>query len=160
MRRKDNLKVAPSNGNVFRELGFSAGESEHLLIRADLLLQLQKTLAVRQLTQVQTARLLHVTPSRIRDLQHGRIDLFRADGLIDMLARFGVPVALEPGGTRCSHAAARRCRQSCSWRRRENRARSPGRTRQRLRAAAERVAAGDRGRAGGWAAKRGPSERS
>jgi len=92
MRRKNELKVTPSTGNVFRDLGFSAEESEHLLVRADLLLQLQKTLAARELTQVQAARLLHVTQPRVSDLLRGRIDLFSTDSLIDMLARLGVRV--------------------------------------------------------------------
>jgi hypothetical protein len=42
MRRKTNLKVTPSTGNVFRDLGLSTADSERLLVRADLLLQLQK----------------------------------------------------------------------------------------------------------------------
>jgi predicted XRE-type DNA-binding protein len=92
MRRKSNLKFTPSTGNVFRDLGFSAEESEHLLVRADLLLQLQKTLAAKELTQAQAARLLHVSQPRVSDLLRGRIDLFSTDSLIDMLARLGVRV--------------------------------------------------------------------
>jgi len=90
MRRKTRQDITPSSGNVFRDLGFSAQESEHLLVRADLLLQLQKTLAARELTQVQAARLLHVSQPRVSDLLRGRIDLFSTDSLIDMLARLGV----------------------------------------------------------------------
>jgi hypothetical protein len=33
------VRVTPSTGNVFRDLGFSKEESEHLLVRADLLIQ-------------------------------------------------------------------------------------------------------------------------
>lgn len=92
MRRKNSLKVTPSSGNVFRDLGFTAEDSEHLLVRADLLLLLQKTLAARELTQVRAATLLQVTQPRISDLLRGRIDLFSTDTLIDMLARLGVRV--------------------------------------------------------------------
>jgi predicted XRE-type DNA-binding protein len=92
MRRKNKLTITPSTGNVFRDLGFSAEESEHLLVRADLLLQLQKALATRGLTQAQVAKLLHVTQPRVSDLLRGRIDLFSTDSLIDMLARLGVRV--------------------------------------------------------------------
>ena len=92
MRRTSNLKVTPSSGNVFRDLGFSAEECEHLLVRADLLLQVQKALAARGLTQTQAARLLHVTQPRVGDLLRGRIDRFSTDSLIDMLARLGVRV--------------------------------------------------------------------
>ena len=92
MRRTNRLKVTPSTGNVFRDLGFSAEASEHLLVRADLLLQLQKTLTARELTQAQAARVLRVTQPRVSDLLRGRIDLFSTDTLIDMLARLGVRV--------------------------------------------------------------------
>ena len=92
MKRKGSLKVTPSTGNVFRDLGFSADEAEHLLIRADLLIQLQKAIASRGLTQVKTAKVLRVTQPRVSDLLRGRIDLFSTDSLIDMLARLDVHV--------------------------------------------------------------------
>ncbi len=102
MARKNSLKVTPSTGNVFRDLGFSTEEAEHLLVRADLLIQLQKALASRQLTQAKAARLLRVTQPRVSDLLRGRVDLFSTDSLIDMLARLGVHVrfVLKPGRRR------------------------------------------------------------
>lgn len=36
------LRVTASTGNVFRDLGFRGEEAEHLLIRADLMIQVQK----------------------------------------------------------------------------------------------------------------------
>lgn len=90
MPRKSNLKVTPSSGNVFRDLGFSADEAEHLLIRADLLIQLQKAIASRGLTQAKAAKILRVTQPRVSDVLRGRIDLFSTDSIIDMLARLGV----------------------------------------------------------------------
>lgn len=92
MPRKNSLKVTPSTGNVFRDLGFSGDEAEHLLIRADLLIQLQKAIASRALTQAKAAKLLRVTQPRVSDVLRGRIDLFSTDSLIDMLARLGVHV--------------------------------------------------------------------
>ncbi len=92
MPRKNSLKGTPSTGNVFRDLGFSAEEAEHLLVRADLLIQLQKVLASRGLTQAKAAKILRVTQPRVSDLLRGRIDLFSTDSLIDMLARLGVHV--------------------------------------------------------------------
>lgn len=92
MRRASKLKGTPSSGNVFRDLGFSAEEAEHLLIRADLLIQLQKTIASRRLTQTKAATILRVTQPRVSDLLRGRLDLFSTDTLIDMLALFGVHV--------------------------------------------------------------------
>jgi predicted XRE-type DNA-binding protein len=92
MRRTNRLKVTRSSGNVFRDLGFPTEEAEHLLIRADLLIQLQKAIAARDLTQAKAATILRVTQPRVSDLLRGRLDLFSTDTLIDMLARLGVHV--------------------------------------------------------------------
>ncbi len=94
MSRKSNVQITPSTGNVFRDLGFSSEEAQHLLIRADLLIQLQKTIASRGLTQMKAAKILRVTQPRVSDLLRGRIDLFSTDSLIGMLARLGVEVRL------------------------------------------------------------------
>jgi len=92
MPRKSSPKITPSTGNVFRDLGFSQEEAEHLLVRSDLLIQLQKAITARGLTQAKAAKLLRVTQPRVSDLLRGRIDLFSTDSLIDMLARLGVRV--------------------------------------------------------------------
>jgi predicted XRE-type DNA-binding protein len=86
------LKITPSSGNVFRDLGFSPEEAEHLLIRSDLMIAVQKALERRALTQAAAARILGVTQPRVSDLLRGRIDLFSTDALIDMLARLGIRV--------------------------------------------------------------------
>ena len=88
------LKVTPSTGNVFRDLGFRREEAEHLLVRADLLIQVQKLIASRRLKQIEAAKLLHVSQPRVSDLLRGRIDLFSTDALIDMLARLGARVRI------------------------------------------------------------------
>jgi predicted XRE-type DNA-binding protein len=94
MAKRNAVRVTPSTGNVFRDLGFSMEESEHLLVRADLLIQVQKAIASRRLKQAETAKVLRVTQPRVSDLLRGRIDLFSTDALIDMLARLGVGVRL------------------------------------------------------------------
>ena len=88
------LKVTRSSGNVFRDLGFPPEEAEHLKVRSDLMIQLQKLIASRAFTQAETAKILRVTQPRVSDLLRGRIDLFSTDTLIDMLARLGVQVKL------------------------------------------------------------------
>src|ERR671919_394268 len=98
MAKKKAVRVTPSTGNVFRDLGFSKEESEHLLVRADLLIQVQKAIASRRVRQAEAARILRVTQPRVSDLLRGRIDLFSTDALIDMLAR------LDVGGTFGSQA--------------------------------------------------------
>ncbi|MGH7928645.1 MAG: helix-turn-helix domain-containing protein [Candidatus Binatia bacterium] len=83
-----------SSGNVFRDLGFPPGEAQHLIVRSDLMIKVQKLIASRRLTQAEVAKILHVTQPRVSDLLRGRIDLFSTDALIDMLARLGVRVQI------------------------------------------------------------------
>ena len=83
-----------SSGNVFRDLGFPSEEAEHLLIRSDLMIQIEKVLKARRLKQAEAARIMRVTQPRVSDLLRGRLDLFSTDTLIDMLARLGVHVRL------------------------------------------------------------------
>ena len=92
MARRTRLKITPSAGNVFRDLGFSREEAEHLLIRSDLMIAVQKAVARRALKQAEAAKILGVTQPRVSDLLRGRIDLFSTDALIDMLARLGIRV--------------------------------------------------------------------
>lgn len=87
-------RMIRSSGNVFRDLGFSPAEAEHLRIRSTLMVELRRVLARRGLTQAQAARLLGVTQPRISDLARGKIDRFSIDTLVDLLARAGVRVRL------------------------------------------------------------------
>jgi predicted XRE-type DNA-binding protein len=88
------LKMTPSMGNVFRDVGFSTGKAEHLLVRADLMIKVQKLIESKHLTQAKLAKTLRISQPRVSDLRRGRIDLFSTDALIDILARLGVRVRL------------------------------------------------------------------
>jgi predicted XRE-type DNA-binding protein len=86
------IKITPSSGSVFTDLGFSEEEAEHLRIRSDLMMEVRKLIEERKLTQSGAAKLMGVTQPRISDLVRGRIDLFSIDALVGMLARAGVHV--------------------------------------------------------------------
>jgi predicted XRE-type DNA-binding protein len=43
------VKLTRSGGNVFRDLGFSGDEAEHLKVRAELMLNVQKVITARGL---------------------------------------------------------------------------------------------------------------
>ena len=94
------LRVTASTGNVFRDVGFRREEAEHLLVRADLMIQVQKLIAARRLKQREAAQIFRVSQPRVSDLLRGRIDLFSTDALIDMLARLGARVRLTVKPTR------------------------------------------------------------
>jgi len=87
-------KVTPSTGNVFRDVGFSRKEAEHLKVRADLLIDVNRAIARRGLTQAAAAKILGVHPPRVSDLMRGKIELFSIETLIDMLARLGLSVKI------------------------------------------------------------------
>jgi predicted XRE-type DNA-binding protein len=89
-----SVKITRSNRNVFRDLGFDVEEAEHLKIRADLMIQVQKRITAGGYKQAEVAKILSVTQPRVSDLLCGRIDLFSTDALIDMLACLGVRVHL------------------------------------------------------------------
>jgi len=87
-------KVTRSSGNVFRDLGFGPEEAEHLLVRSELMIKIERLLKGRGLTQAEAARIMRVSQPRVSDLLRGKIGLFSTDTLIDMLARLGVTVRI------------------------------------------------------------------
>ena len=86
------IKITKGSGNVFRDLGFPSVETEHLRVRAELMLALERWMARRRLTQARAAKLLGVSQPRVNDLLRGRLHRFSIDALVDMLARAGVRV--------------------------------------------------------------------
>ncbi len=102
---RGRLKVTRSSGNVFRDVGFAPEEAEHLLIRSDLMVKIEKLLKARRLKQAEAAKAMGVSQPRVSDLLRGRIDLFSTDALIDMLARLGVTVRLVFAASRSRRVA-------------------------------------------------------
>ncbi len=91
---KARVKVIASSGNVFRDLGFGPEDAQHLLVRSQLMLKIEKLLKARHLTQAAAARIMGVSQPRVSDLLRGKVNLFSTDALIDMLAKLGVTVRL------------------------------------------------------------------
>lgn len=86
------IEITTGAGNVFRDLGFSHVEAEHLRIRAELMVALERLVARRRLTQARAATLLGVSEPRVSELVRGRVHRFSIDALVNMLARAGVRV--------------------------------------------------------------------
>ena len=78
-----------SSGNVFKDLGFSSEQSANLLVRAELMLEIEKYIKRERLTQTEAAKQLGVTQPKISNLLNGKIDTFTIDKLVNMLARVG-----------------------------------------------------------------------
>jgi predicted XRE-type DNA-binding protein len=91
---KPKAKLTRSSGNVFRDLGFGPEEAQHLLVRSELMVKIEKRLRARGLTQAEAATIMGVSQPRVSDLLRGKIGLFSTDSLIDMLATLGVTVRI------------------------------------------------------------------
>jgi predicted XRE-type DNA-binding protein len=86
------MKKRMSTSNVFRDLGFGAEEAANLKLRAMLMVEIEKYIQEKRLTQKRTAERLGVTQPRISDLMRGKIELFSVDTLITMLTHAGLKV--------------------------------------------------------------------
>jgi predicted XRE-type DNA-binding protein len=89
-----STRIRRSKGNVFRDLGFDAAESENLRLRSDLMIELSKLVRSRRLTQDKAAAMFGVSQPRVSDLMRGRIDRFSVDMLVAMLGKAGLRVRL------------------------------------------------------------------
>lgn len=82
------LKIIIGNGNVFRDIGFTEGEAENLLLRSELMSQVREV--ARGYTQQEAAKMLGITHPRLNQLLKGKISLFGLDALVNILAKAGL----------------------------------------------------------------------
>ncbi|MFM8901556.1 MAG: helix-turn-helix domain-containing protein [Burkholderiales bacterium] len=87
--------VVNSSGNVFSDLGFGPEEAQLLAMRAHLMADLRNAIEQRGWTQVQAAKALGVSQSRVSDLVRGKWDKFSLDMLVTLAVRCGQRVKLE-----------------------------------------------------------------
>ena len=96
MGRKDK-QIIESSGNVFADLGFEQHEAENLLVRASLMAAIKAYIESDGITQREAAERFNVAQPRISETYQGKIELFSADKLINMLARVGRYVEISIG---------------------------------------------------------------
>jgi predicted XRE-type DNA-binding protein len=87
--------IMPGSANIFEDLGFPPQEAEHLLIRADLMLQLRWLIQTHSWTLDQASTQLSESIDRIEALLNGKIGEFTIEQLIILLNRAGMKVRLE-----------------------------------------------------------------
>ena len=88
MRRK--FKIERGSGNAFRDVGFPRDEAHNLLLRAELMMRVERFVKEHGLTQVAAAKALGVTQPRLNQLLKGKIELLSLDALVRMLANAGL----------------------------------------------------------------------
>lgn len=91
---KAKEKITKSSGNVFVDLGFPLEEAEILVMRSNLMCELERLIAERRWTQAEAAKILGIGQSRVSDLVRGKWDKFSLDMLITLMTRAGRKVEL------------------------------------------------------------------
>ncbi len=86
------IEFIESSGNLFEDVGFKNHEAKKLQFKSYLMVSLMKYIKGSGLTQVEAAKRLGVTQSRMSNLMNHRIDLFSAEMLLDMMERAGFRV--------------------------------------------------------------------
>jgi predicted XRE-type DNA-binding protein len=86
------IRMQRSSGNLFRDIGFPRGAAVNLQIRSQMMIEIEKIIEERGLTQSAAADILGVTQPRVSDLVRGNIEVFSIDTLVEMLDRFDVSI--------------------------------------------------------------------
>lgn len=88
------MGIIKSSGNIFKDLGFSHEESDKLTIKANLMVQIEKIIKDKGITQDEASKLMGVSRPRVSDVMRGKIDKFTIDALVDMLTKAGMHVSV------------------------------------------------------------------
>ena len=91
---REDSRIIASSGNVFADLGFESAEARLLAMRADLMIELEKQIKARGMTQTQAAEVLGVSQGRVSDLMRGKTNKFSLDMLVTFADKLGRPVQI------------------------------------------------------------------
>ncbi len=82
-------RATKSSDNVFVDLGFDPAEAAVLQMRSNLMSDLRLYIEKHKLTQVEAAKRLGISQSRVSDLTRGKWEKFSLEMLITLEARLG-----------------------------------------------------------------------
>ena len=96
MPKREALEQYPSTGNVFADLGL-ADAGEHL-IKAGLVVRINRTIRQRKLTQAAAAQLMGIDQPKVSRLQRGYLTNFSVERLMHFLTLLGrdVEIVVKP----------------------------------------------------------------
>ncbi len=89
---KDDVRVTSSSGNVFADLGLP--DSDQLLVKADLAIEVARVLEERDLTQAEAAEIMGVDQPKVSALVRGRLEGFSLERLYRFLNALGRDVEI------------------------------------------------------------------
>lgn len=101
MRKNNRTGVKQGSGNVFRDLGFPNPEREQL--KAQLTLQIYRTIKARKLTQTAAGEMLGIKQPHVSGLMRGHSGNFSVERLMDFLTALGHDVEISVKPTRREH---------------------------------------------------------
>lgn len=88
----DNLKIIPSSGNVFEDMGFK--DAKHRLAKAELASKIIDIFEEKNITQMKASKLLGITQPKISALVNGRLEGFSMERLLFFLTRLDQDVEI------------------------------------------------------------------
>src|ERR1700687_46449 len=96
MPKRKALELEPSSGNVFADLGFPDA-AEHL-VKAGLVLKIDRILRQRQLTQAEAARIMGIDQPKVSAMLAGRFRGYSVERLMRFLVALGhdVEIVVKP----------------------------------------------------------------
>lgn len=97
-KKRRDMQVEESSGNVFADLGLS--DPEERLAKADLAIAISREIEARGLTQTGAAELLRVAQPDISNLMRGRLSGYSIERLTRLLNALGqdVEIRVRPTG--------------------------------------------------------------
>jgi predicted XRE-type DNA-binding protein len=93
--RWNDTRMTPSCGNVFIDLGFDEAEAHALLMRADLMIEIEKFITAQGWTQAEAAKHMGISQPRVSKLKKRAWDEFSLDMLVTLAARIGLRTELK-----------------------------------------------------------------
>jgi predicted XRE-type DNA-binding protein len=92
LKAKEKIKVTLSSGNIFADLGVENPEEYQL--KARLARLINKIVAERGWTQVETAKALNIKQPHVSELSRGLLDHFSVERLLHFLGQLGHGVTI------------------------------------------------------------------
>jgi predicted XRE-type DNA-binding protein len=96
---EQNIEFELSSGNVFADIGFD--NAEEMLLKSELVRQINKTIKGRELTSIQARKLLNLDEEVLANLSKGRLTELTLENLFRYLNILGrdLEVVLKPRST-------------------------------------------------------------
>jgi predicted XRE-type DNA-binding protein len=91
-KRKSEIPVIPSSGNVFADMGLPEPEEE--LTKAQLASRIRQIIGQRSLTQAAAAAVMEIDQPKVSALLNGRVANFSSDRLMRLLTALGQDIEI------------------------------------------------------------------